>query len=73
MRHLLSIGLPVAATISLTVFSVLIVRWLTGLVPEGEWAGLARAGIILFVVWCAVLSIAWSAYFAYVIRKSFEA
>jgi hypothetical protein len=47
--------------------------WLVGLVPPGDWSDLIKAGIIVFVIVCALVTIAWSAYFTYIIRRDIEA
>lgn len=64
--------IPALVTIVVTVIFVVLAVWLTGLVPPGEWNGLIKAGIVLFVFMCTLLVIAWSAYFTLVIRKSLE-
>ncbi|HJX04054.1 MAG TPA: hypothetical protein VJ488_05805 [Dehalococcoidia bacterium] len=68
----LRILIPVVTTIILTFAAIVIVVWLMSLVPQNEWAGLIKAAIIIFVVLCTLLAIAWSAYFTSVIRKSIE-
>ncbi len=64
--------IPALVTIVITAIFVILAIWLTGLVPAGEWAGLIKAAIVLFVFMCTLLVIAWSAYFTLVIRKSLE-
>ena len=68
----LRILIPVLTTIILTISAIVIMIWLTSLVPNNEWAGLIKAALIVFVVLCTLLAIAWSAYFTSVIRKSIE-
>jgi membrane protease YdiL (CAAX protease family) len=69
MKHL-PIIVPIITTIVFTAVSVFLALWLTELVPPGEWAGLIKALLILFVVVCALVAIAWSAYFTWVIRRT---
>jgi len=64
--------IPTLATIAITAIFVVLAVWLTALVPPGEWNGLIKAGIVLFIFMCVLLVIAWSAYFTLVIRKSME-
>ena len=71
MRHI-SIVVPIITTAILTATCVFLALWLTGLVPAGEWAGLIKAIIVMFIIGCALVAIAWSAYFTWVIRKSIE-
>ncbi len=66
----LRIVVPLIITAILTVGSVFLASWMTGLVPEGEWAALIRAFIVFFIVLCILVAIAWSAYFIYIIRTS---
>ena len=68
----LQVLIPAIATIVITAIFVVLAVWLTNLVPPGEWAGLIKAGIVLFIFMCTLLVIAWSAYFTFVIRKSLE-
>jgi hypothetical protein len=42
------------------------------MVPAGEWAELLKATIIVFVVASALVTVAWSAYFTYIIRNSLK-
>jgi hypothetical protein len=67
---ILRIFIPALVTGGLTVLCIFVVRWLTGLVPAGEWAELLKAAIIVFVVASALVTVAWSAYFTYIIRTS---
>jgi hypothetical protein len=53
----------------LAVFSAI---WLTGLVPDGNWSDLIKAGIVIFIIGSTIVVIAWSAYFTYIIRHSIE-
>jgi Na+(H+)/acetate symporter ActP len=71
MKHL-RIIVPVVATVGMTVGAIFLARWLTGLVPAGTWSELIKAGIIIFVIVCALVIIAWSAYFTYIIRRDIE-
>ncbi|MBM3166984.1 MAG: hypothetical protein FJZ83_00470 [Chloroflexi bacterium] len=64
--------IPALVTIVITAIFVILAIWLTALVPPGEWNGLIKAGIVLFVFMCTLLVIAWSAYFTLVIRRSLE-
>ncbi|HEX9976966.1 MAG TPA: hypothetical protein VGA82_06915 [Dehalococcoidales bacterium] len=72
MKHL-RIIVPVVATVGLTVGAIFLATWLVGLVPAGTWSELIKAGIIIFVIVCALVIIAWSAYFTYIIRRDIEA
>lgn len=63
---------PVITTVILTAVCVFLALWLTSLVPAGEWAGLIKAIIIMFIIGLALVAIAWSAYFTWVIRRSIE-
>lgn len=64
----LRIIIPILVTACLTAGCILLARWLTGLVPDGDWASLIRAGIVIAIVLCTLLVLAWSAYFTQVIR-----
>jgi len=66
----LRIFIPVLVTAGLTVLCIFVARWLTGMVPDGEWAELIKAAIIVFVVASALVTVAWSAYFTYIIRNT---
>ncbi len=66
----LRVFIPVLVTAGLTVLCILVARWLTGMVPAGEWSDLLKAAIIVFVVASALVTVAWSAYFTYIIRAS---
>jgi len=68
----IQILIPAIVTVVVTVIFVILAIWLMGLVPPGEWAGLIKAAIVLFIFMCTLLVIAWSAYFTFVIRKSLE-
>jgi len=68
----LQVLIPAIATVVITAIFVVLALWLTSLVPSGEWSGLIKAGIVLFIFMCTLLVIAWSAYFTFVIRKSLE-
>ncbi len=68
----LRVVIPVAATALLTVGAIFLAQWLVGLVPAGNWSDLVKAGIVVFVVVCALITIAWSAYFTYIIRRDVE-
>ena len=68
----LRILIPVLTTVILTIIAIVVVVLLWGLVPNNEWAGLIKAAIIIFVVLCTLLAIAWSAYLTSVVRKSIE-
>jgi len=68
----LRIIVPLIVTALLTVLAVLAALWLTGLVPPGPWADLLKAAIVIFIIGSAIISIAWSAYFTYIIRTSIE-
>ncbi len=71
MKHL-RIIVPVVSTVGLTVGAIFMATWLVGLVPAGTWSELIKAGIIIFVIVCALVIIAWSAYFTYIIRRDIE-
>jgi hypothetical protein len=68
----LRILIPVAVTAGLTVLCIYVAKWLTGLVPDGEWADLLKAIIVVFVVASALVTVAWSAYFTYIIRNTLK-
>ena len=68
----LRILIPALVTAGLTVLCILVARWLTGMVPDGEWADLIKAVIIVFVVASALVTVAWSAYFTYIIRNTIK-
>ena len=68
----LSVIIPAAVTALLTVLAVFSAIWLTGLVPDGAWADLIKAGIVIFIIGSTIVVIAWSAYFTYIIRHSME-
>ncbi len=69
MRYL-QIIIPAIVTVVLTVVCIFMANWLTGLVPAGEWSELIKAGIIVFVIISALVTVAWSAYFTFIIRSS---
>jgi hypothetical protein len=71
MKHL-PIMVPIITTVVLTAVCIFLALWLTSLVPDNEWGGLIKAIIIMFTIGCALIAIAWSAYFTWVIRKSVE-
>jgi hypothetical protein len=68
----LSVIIPAAVTAMLTVLAVFSAIWLTGLVPDGNWSDLIKAGIVIFIIGSTIVVIAWSAYFTYIIRHSIE-
>jgi len=68
----LSVIIPSVVTVILTVFAVFSAIWLTGLVPEGDWSRLLKAGIVIFIIGSTIVVIAWSAYFTYIVRQSFQ-
>ncbi len=68
----LRIIVPLLITAILTVLAILSAIWLTGLVPAGSWSELIKAGIVIFIIGTTLIIIAWSAYFTYVIRETFE-
>ena len=68
----LRILIPALVTAGLTVLCIMVARWLTGMVPAGDWADLIKAAIILFVVASALITVAWSAYFTYIIRNTIK-
>jgi len=68
----LRVIVPLIITALLTVMAIFSAIWLTGLVPGGPWAELLKAAIIIFIIGSAVISIAWSAYFTYIIRTTVE-
>jgi amino acid transporter len=68
----LRIIIPVVATALLTVGAIFLAQWLVGLVPAGNWSDLVKGAIVIFVVVCALITIAWSAYFTYIIRRDVE-
>ncbi len=68
----LRIIVPVLVTIVLTIIAIFSAIWLTGLVPSGPWAELIKAAIVLFIIGSALIIIAWSAYFTYIIRDTVE-
>ena len=66
------IVVPILATACFTTICVFLAIWLTGLVPDGDWAALIRALIVIAVVVGSLLAIAWSAYFSLIIRRSLK-
>lgn len=68
----LRVLVPLVVTAILTVLAVFSAVWLTGLVPAGPWADLLKAAIVIFIIGSAIISIAWSAYFTYIIRTTVE-
>ena len=68
----LSVIIPAIVTAMLTVLAVFSAIWLTGLVPDGNWSDLIKAGIVIFIIGSTIVVIAWSAYFTYIIRHSIE-
>jgi len=68
----LSVIIPAVVTALLTVLAVFSAIWLTGLVPDGNWSDLIKAGIVIFIIGSTIVVIAWSAYFTYIIRHSIE-
>jgi len=68
----LRILVPLAVTVLLTLLAVFSAVWLTGLVPPGDWSDLIKAGIVIFIIGSAIVSLAWSAYFTYIIRTTVE-
>jgi len=66
----LRIFIPILVTAGLTVLCIFVAKWLTGMVPAGEWSELLKAIIIVFVVGGALITVAWSAYFTYIIRNT---
>jgi glucan phosphoethanolaminetransferase (alkaline phosphatase superfamily) len=68
----LRVLVPLAVTAILTVLAVFSAVWLTGLVPAGPWAELFKAAIVIFIIGSAIISIAWSAYFTYIVRTTVE-
>ena len=68
----LSVIIPAAVTALLTVLAVFSAIWLTGLVPDGNWADLIKAGIVIFIIGSTIVVIAWSAYFTYIVRQSIQ-
>ncbi len=68
----LRVLVPLVVTAILTVLAVFSAIWLTGLVPAGPWAELLKASIVIFIIGSAIISIAWSAYFTYLVRTTVE-
>ena len=68
----LSVIVPAVVTAMLTVLAVFSAIWLTGLVPDGNWSDLIKAGIVIFIIGSTIVVIAWSAYFTYIIRHAME-
>ncbi len=68
----LRIIIPVIVTALLTVLAIFAAVWLTGLVPAGPWSELIKAAIVIFIIGSALVIIAWSAYFTYIIRETIE-
>jgi len=68
----LRIIIPVLVTAGLTALCILVATWLTNMVPSGEWSDLLKAVIVVFVVASALVTVAWSAYFTYIIRSSMK-
>jgi multisubunit Na+/H+ antiporter MnhB subunit len=72
MNKKLRILIPVLTTVIITIIAIVVVVLLWGLVPNNEWSGLIKAAITIFVILCALLAIAWSAYLTSVVRKSID-
>jgi amino acid transporter len=68
----LRVVVPVIITILLTALAIFSAIWLTGLVPSGPWSELIKAAIVIFIIGSALIMIAWSAYFTYIIRETVE-
>jgi len=68
----LSVIVPAVVTALLTVLAVFSAIWLTGLVPDGNWSDLIKAGIVIFIIGSTIVVIAWSAYFTYIIKQSIQ-
>jgi hypothetical protein len=68
----LRIIIPLLITTILTALAILSAIWLTSLVPGNPWAELIKAAIVIFIIGTTLIIIAWSAYFTYVIRETFE-
>jgi hypothetical protein len=66
----LRVIVPLLVTAGLTVLCIYVATWMTGMVPASEWSGLIKAAIVIFVVAGALVTVAWSAYFAYIIRTT---
>ena len=63
---------PAIVTALLTALAVFSAIWLAGLVPVGPWSELIKATIVIFIIGSTLVTIAWSAYFTYVIRGAIE-
>ena len=71
MKHL-NVIVPAIVTAIFTALAVFSAIWLTRLVPPGEWAQLIKASIVLFIIATALVVIAWSAYFVYILGESLK-
>ena len=65
----IKISVPILGTGALTAGCVYLAIWLTGLVPDGEWASLIKAMLVVGVIIGALVTIAWSAYFSLIVRR----
>ncbi len=68
----LRIVIPVIIIAFLTALAICSALWLTGLVPAGPWSELIKAAIVIFIIGSTLVTVAWSAYFTYVIRVTIE-
>ncbi|OGO23539.1 MAG: hypothetical protein A2144_11075 [Chloroflexi bacterium RBG_16_50_9] len=68
----LRLVVPAIVTILLTILAIFSAMWLTGLVPPGSWSELIKATIVIFIIGSALVLIAWSAYFTYIIRDTVD-
>jgi hypothetical protein len=68
----LRVVVPVIVTVLLTVLAIFSALWLTGMVPSGPWSELIKAAIVIFIIGSALVLIAWSAYFTFIIKETVE-
>ena len=68
----LRVIVPIIVTVLLTVLAIFSAIWLTGLVPAGAWSELIKAAIVIFIIGSALVLIAWSAYFTFIIKETVE-
>jgi len=69
----IKVAVPIFGVGVLTVCSIYLAIWLTGLVPDGEWASLIKGLLVVGVIIGALTTVVWSAYLSLVMRKLMKA
>jgi hypothetical protein len=69
----IQVAVPIIGVGVLTVCSVYLTIWLTGLVPDGEWASLIKGLLAVGVIMGALTTVIWSAYLSLVMRRLMKA